>query len=155
MNNPRCISYATQEDKCLECAFGFYASPDGLTCVEYPTGISGCRLYNSKYNCLQCNEDSYLQGDYCIPILSEEVIENCRFYVDKFNCETCLEGFVLKDKKCLQILAQNCETLESITSCGSCAPLFGFVETNGVKSCVAQTIPNCVRIDPAPIATLA
>lgn len=65
-----------------------------------------------------------------------ERIDNCVYYVDKFNCEECAAGFILKDKKCQQILAQNCKALESITSCSKCPDTYGFVETNGIKSCV-------------------
>jgi hypothetical protein len=81
------VTYSLTDDKCNECAFGYYPSPDGKKCLEYPTGIEGCRTYISKYSCQSCEANKYLQGDFCVLIPEDERIDNCVYYVDKFNCE--------------------------------------------------------------------
>lgn len=140
-----CDEFKFDEDKCLNCEKGFYLS-ENSECIVFPTGVPYCRIYGNSTTCNSCIENKYLSPDNnCLEIPENRLIENCKYYVAEAICEICEPNYLLREGgTCVPIQALNCKTLETITTCQSCADTFGFKEENGIKSCIQINQPNCL-----------
>ena len=139
----QCLNYTLTADTCTLCSSGFFLSADATNCIAFPNGIFQCRLYSAATTCTQCNAGYYLSNNLC---LASTLINNCITYSANFTCSACASSFFLNNAtSCITATAANCLTYSSINVCASCATGFGLQTSNGVTSCVAVNLPNCVN----------
>ncbi len=146
-----CREYSETEDKCTECAFGYYPNDSGSDCESYPTGVPFCREYEDNQTCKSCVEGKYLKAGLCVDILEENLVENCLYHTAPNVCEECSTGFIYLNNKCEKTVATGCKTFESGTTCGSCLENLSLIDDEDIRYCGKTEVENCiVSVDLTP-----
>jgi hypothetical protein len=143
-----CVTYKAEKDECSVCEAGSFVSPDGKSCIKYPTGIKGCRIYKSLTECTACKTGLFFNKTRCDAVPTASQIAKCIYYADIATCILCEQGFAVSEGKCIQSQATNCLTFASKTACGSCYDRFGFKEDGGIRNCVAIEDKQCLIYQP-------
>lgn len=140
-----CVSYTPNADTCAQCADRYFVEVDGKSCVPYPIGVRGCRIYSDLSTCTSCDADKYLSNNQCIDLVAEQKIANCLYYLSATSCRECKTGNLLTDGVCKVVVALNCATYTNINTCATCAAGYGFQTVDGVKQCVLKNIQFCLK----------
>lgn len=142
-----CKDYESYSDSCSTCESEYYIGNKGLNCEFNPFGVPGCLVYADLNYCKQCASNLYLSENTCVSVPTKNLIPNCKLYYDETSCNECMHGYLNDKGLCRKILANNCLTYQSIDSCATCAPGYGFSMETGIKSCLQQpSFLNCSKV---------
>ena len=141
----KCTAYKTDADECTSCGSDSYLSNNNKECKDFPTGILGCRQYNSIDSCGLCGKSRYLNANECPK--ADPLIDNCKYYSSAGVCSECEVDHVLTSSICERAIASKCITYTSLNTCETCSANFGLETNNGITSCVDKSKPNCAIVD--------
>lgn len=63
-----CLAYEPTSELCTQCASTHYLDSTRRRCVENPTGVDFCRIYENQLSCKVCNTNYYPSNSKCLPI---------------------------------------------------------------------------------------
>ena len=113
-----CLTKNISEDKCGECAKGFFVNLDG-DCQAYPTGVINCLEYLNATDCSRCDKGYFVKDNKCM--LVTKAIRDCYYYKTETFCDECRPGFYYDSTDCVLADAINCKTYKNKSECDSCA----------------------------------
>ena len=144
----KCIEFDSYTDECVSCDFNSFLSEDKTNCVDFPSGVFGCKSYVNYTSCSLCKEGLYLDNNKCLQVTNK--IDNCLYYDFNGICNQCEFSYILNNNSCDKSTALNCKDYLSVSKCKSCPSLYGFVTEEDKVDCELQDKDNCVDIDPNP-----
>lgn len=142
----KCVTFDPDFDQCLICQDQSILSQVGK-CVDFPSGIQGCRLYNENAECIGCLRDRYLSQSQCLQVNVNLLKKNCVLYSGDGLCSECEKSYFLFNNECFKTNALNCVTYKDVNTCSSCPK--GYVtkmDMKGVVNCLPINKPNCLEI---------
>jgi hypothetical protein len=135
-----CKTYKNNEDKCVDCSFGFYKTSDGQLCKPNPTGIAFCVSYSDLNTCSKCRNTHYLENNEC-HLLTQAVVQQCASYSGDGICSMCASGHSLDGSSCAPNVATGCTKWANKDTCETCPD--NALMDNG--NCTTTAITGCAK----------
>jgi len=74
---------------CISCEKTHYLDSTGRFCIENPTGVDFCRIYESNMVCSTCNTNYYPLNGKCVTVDKEKLLQGCYTYDNNQSCTEC------------------------------------------------------------------
>ncbi len=141
-----CEEFEVDADLCKECKANHYLSINKEECFPIPSGIFGCKNYESETDCIQCKSEYYLKDNVCTLVEVDDLISKCEAYNESEKCSKCAHGYFLKDNVCVEIMASGCKEVEDEFTCSSCTSSdYGLRKEEDLTNCVSKDLLNCLQ----------
>lgn len=111
----RCSVFNPYADSCNVCSDNFYQSSEtDNICLELPSGVRGCEVYDSPQKCSKCQKHYFLSNGLCELV---NQILFCEYYSDANTCSSCVANFLIQNNTCVKAVATMCATYQSVQAC--------------------------------------
>ena len=139
----QCSSFEITADLCVTCGDGYFISSDRKSCLAYPTGIQGCRIYISDTLCGQCKGGFYLDKGRCKEVDVTKQVTFCEDYSETQACRKCRENFLLINGRCEVVTILGCAEYQDQNNCKICQDTYGLKLEDGRAVCFPKEVPFC------------
>ena len=138
----KCEKYKKNSDFCDSCIIGYYL--ENMKCVENPTGIPNCSIYEDNEICSECFDGFYLEKNNCEA--PESAIYQCKRYSSEKVCEQCENKYALNATySCDKVIEPSCLEWEDPSNCSACLSEKVLTKDSSTNFaiCVNSPIENC------------